>query len=99
MTLKPYPLTPEREMELIEKIAKRVVDHHMETPTLLFLETFKPLSFVASQFGIVYLGPLTPLFGSWSEEGLALLQKRENVERLLRKIEELSQGSPKKQPG
>ena len=30
MTLKPYPLTPERETELIEKIAKRVVDHHME---------------------------------------------------------------------
>ena len=90
MTLKPYPLTPERETELIEKIAKRVVDHHMETPTILFLETFKPLSFVASQFGTVYLGPLTPLLGAWSEEGLALLQKKENVERLLQKIEELS---------
>jgi len=90
MTLKPYPLTPEREKELIDQIAKRVVDHHMETPAILFLESFKPLSFVAGQFGRVYLGPLTPLLGSWSEEGLALLQKKENVDRLLRRIEELS---------
>jgi len=95
MTLRPYPLTPERETELIEKIAKRVVNHRMETPAILFLETFRPLSFVASQFGTVYLGPLTPLLGSWSEEGLALLQKRENIERLIRKIEELSQENPK----
>jgi hypothetical protein len=96
MTLKPYPLTPEREKELIDKIAKRIVDHHMETPTILFLESFKPLSFVAGQFGLVYLGPLTPLLGAWSEEGIALLQKKENVERLLKRIEELSDESPKK---
>jgi hypothetical protein len=96
MSLNPYPLTPEREQELIDQIAKRVIEHHMETPAILFLETFRPLSFVAAQFGTVYLGPLTPLLGSWSEEGLALLQKRENVERLLRRIEELSLETSKK---
>jgi hypothetical protein len=88
--LKPYLLSSERETELIDKIAKRVADHYMETPTILFLESFKPLSFVAAQFGMVYLGPLTSLLGSWSEDGLALLQKKENVERLLQRIEELS---------
>jgi len=96
MTLKPYPLTPEREEELIDKIARRVVNHHMETPTILFLESFKPLSSVAGQLGLVYLGPLTPLLGSWSEEGMALLQKKENLERLLRRIEELSVDSSRK---
>lgn len=89
-------MTPEREAELIKEIAKRVVDHHLETPTILFLETMKPLSFVASQFGSVYLGPLTPLLGGWSEDGLALLQKNENIERLLQKIEELSPGNARK---
>jgi len=95
MNIQPYTLTPEREEQLIDKIAKTVVDRHMEAPTILFLESVKPLSFVAGQIGTVYLSPLTSLLGSWSEEGLALLRKRENAERLLRKIEELSKEKKK----
>jgi hypothetical protein len=89
-------MSPEREKELIDKLATFVIDRHMETPAILFLESYKPLSFVAGQFGMFYLAPLMPLFGPWSKEGIALLQKRENVERLIQRIEELSEERRKK---
>ena len=91
-----YDMSPEREKELIDKLARFVIDRHMETPAVLFLESYKPLSFIAGQFGMAYLSPLMPLFGPWSKEGLALLQKRENVEKVIKRIEELSEERTKK---
>ena len=96
MKIWPSTLTPEREAQLIDKIAGSIVDRHMEAPAILFLESIKPLSFVAGQLGVVYLGQLTSFLGPWSQEGLALFQKRENVERLLQRIEELSRERQKK---
>ncbi len=90
-----YHISPEREKELIDKIARFITDRHMQTPAILFLESFKPLSFVVGQFGMAYLGPFIPFFGRWGNEGLTLLQKRENVEQLLQRIEELSQSEKK----
>ncbi len=43
------PLTDEERDSLIDSLAKKVADRRMETPAVLFLEMYKPLSFVASQ--------------------------------------------------
>ncbi len=85
----PFELSPERQKELIDKIAKYIVDYRMETPAILFLESVKPLAFVGGQLATFYLAPFLPLVGRWGEEAIALLQSRENVERLLQRIEEL----------
>ncbi|KPV64657.1 MAG: hypothetical protein AOA65_0872 [Candidatus Bathyarchaeota archaeon BA1] len=89
MVVPPVSLSPEREKELIDKIAKYIVDYGMETPAILFLESVKPLAFVGGQLTLFYLAPFLPLVGRWGEEAITLLQSRENVERLLQRVEEL----------
>jgi len=89
MTLYTGEITPEREEELIRKIAETIVKYGMGTPAILFLETYKPLTYIGSQLGIVYLSWVLPLFGDLGYDALALFEKRENVERIIRTIEEL----------
>ena len=82
-------LTPQQEEELIEKLAQFIVKHKMETPAILFLETLKPLSFVGSTFTMIYFAPFLDIYGLNINQFAMLFQKRENVERLLQRIEAL----------
>lgn len=86
-------LTPQQEEELIEKLAQFIVEHKMETPAILFLETLKPLSFVGSTFAMVYVTPFLDIYGLNINRYAMLFQKRENVERLLQRIEALIEES------
>lgn len=76
----------------IDKLATGVVARAMETPTILFLEMHKPLSFIASQ-GVVVMSPfLAPLVGFENVRlAVKLMERRENVELLIQRIEDLSQ--------
>ena len=77
---------------LIEDVAKWVVGRRLETPAVLFLETHKPLSFLASQSVLVGTPLLAPLLGlERMEQYHLLLEKSENVDRLIDRIEELSE--------
>ncbi|UCE26025.1 MAG: hypothetical protein JSW52_06565 [Candidatus Coatesbacteria bacterium] len=83
-----FELPDERRDELVEKIARAVVDRNLAAPAIFFLETMKPLSFVGSQV-MVFFDPIVRSifdFGQYNEVRLAL-EHRENVELLLRKIE------------
>ena len=91
-------LTPERAKQLIEKLAVWVVEHGLETPAVLFLESMKPVSFVGSQFFLMYGVPQLGLVldeKTTSEFGL-LFENRENVEALIKRIEELAREADKK---
>ncbi|HSV75047.1 MAG TPA: hypothetical protein VLH79_14900 [Chthonomonadales bacterium] len=78
--------------ELVDTIARHVVSRGLETPAVLLLEMHRPISFMASQ-GLVVLTPLLgPLIGLGTmQRGSLLLEKRENVERLIERIEHLAQ--------
>jgi len=96
----PYPTTPEGADDdlspqdrdrMIEELARKIVNKGLETPAILFLEMHKPVAFVASQ-SLLMAGPfLAPLFGI---EGVnrysRLLGDRDNVELLIRRIEDIS---------
>ena len=86
-------LTPMQEEELIENLAKLIIKHKMETPSILFLETMKPLSFVGSTFTMMYLAPFLDVYGVNINQYAILFQRRENVERLLQRIEALIEES------
>jgi len=82
-------LSPERRDELIAKIARAIVDRNLTAPAIFFLESSKPLSFVGSQV-MVFLDPLVrSIFNvrGYNDVRLAL-EERENVDRLLRTIEQ-----------
>jgi predicted component of type VI protein secretion system len=95
--LSEYELTPEEEEKLIDNIAKTVVDYGLEAPAIMFLETTRPLSFIASQLAIVALGPLQSLFQLGVPKYTGLFMKTENVARIIDRIEKLSK--PTSSPG
>lgn len=82
----------ERGERLIEELAQRIVSQRLETPAIFFLEMNKPLTFLASQSLLL----ATPLLGAFIkpsriEEYSQLLDSRDNMERLIGRIDELAE--------
>ncbi|MGC8666846.1 MAG: hypothetical protein ACP5VE_01850 [Chthonomonadales bacterium] len=88
-------LTPQERDALIERIATGIVRRGMEVPAVLFLEMHKPLGFIASQ-GLVVTAPLiAPILGFDNVQMAGkLMEDRGNIERLIRRIEELAAERP-----
>lgn len=78
----------EKDQALFDKLADFVVKRKMSAPAILFLESSKPLNFIGSQF-LVVLGPLIKVFFNIAEYDriVELMEKRDNVERLICSIE------------
>lgn len=76
--------------QLIDTLALRLDNWRLTTPAIAFLETHKPLSFIASQ-SLLVLQPLLTLFlGDASlEDYVMLLEDRSNVDRFICRLEEL----------
>ena len=88
-------LPAERRDALIEKAARFVDRRGLHVPAILFLEMHKPLTYIASQFLVLGSGFIAPFFGPQNVQQVAkLLEKRDNVERLVRRIEDLQAGLP-----
>lgn len=85
---KDKPLTPEEEA-ILDKIARKVVAWRMTAPAIMFLETSKPLSFLGSQ-AMVFLEPIIQSLFSFKDYDTVrkMMEERQNVERLLLKIEQ-----------
>ena len=77
---------------LFNRLAEFVVKRKMAAPAILFLESTKPLNFIGSQF-LVVLGPLIKVFFNVTEFDriVELMEKRDNVERLICAIEKCAQ--------
>ena len=88
-----FDLTVEQRDAMIESLAGKIVDKGMELPAVMMLEVSKPASFVISQ-AILFAGPLVyPFLGFDRVDRFAgFLNSRENIEKLIRRIEELSEG-------
>ena len=81
-------LTDSETEELIEKAAAEIEKRKMTAPAVIFLEMHKPLSYVASQAAIVFSPFLVPFVGfDFVNNYSRLLSKRENVERLIVRLE------------
>lgn len=85
----PPPLT-EREAELMEKVAAKVVEWKMTVPAILALESVKPLNYIGAQ-AMVFFEPFVQALFNFKDYDTfrEMMERRENVERLLLKIEEL----------
>ena len=55
---------------------------------MLFLGTIKPLVSLGGQLGRYFLGPLLPFIGEREDAFIQTFEKRENVERLIKMLEE-----------
>jgi len=80
----------ERQEQLLEKLAHKVVDLKMSAMAIFILESMKPLSFVSSQV-MVFFEPIVQTFFEFRDyETLReTIEHRENVEYFIRRIETL----------
>lgn len=80
-------LPPEEEDELIEMLAQNIIKRRMGLIAQLALETISPISKLGADLGMTLLGPYLEFFGV--EKVTALFRRRENLNRLLDRIDEL----------
>jgi hypothetical protein len=86
------PLSEEETQKFVDDVATAVVKRRLETPAVLFLEMHKPISYIASQGLIVAMPFLGPIIGMDRMAKFSrFLQTRDNVERLIQRIEDLSE--------
>ncbi|HEY2955194.1 MAG TPA: hypothetical protein VGK89_08090 [Candidatus Eisenbacteria bacterium] len=87
MASDPAPLSAEDEA-LLDRLATRVVELHMEVPAVLALESGRPLSVLASQSMIFFEPVVRALFHLPDYRRFAaLIERREVLERLTARIE------------
>ena len=80
-------LTPD-EQQLIERLAARVVELHLELPAILTLEGGKPLSVLAGQAMIFFEPFIQTIFSFPDYRRFAqLIERRDAVEALIQAIE------------
>ena len=84
------------EQELVDKIAGKIVERRLSVPAVLFMEVLKPVSFLGAQT-LNFFGPIIESLMKPENryyDFTAFLEKRENVERILQRIEELENERP-----
>lgn len=80
----------EEQSRLVDQLAGRVVERRLETAATLFLEMHKPIAFLGGQALYAAAPILGTLFGYEHMQRLAAFMERpENVEELLLRIEEM----------
>jgi len=86
------PIKGEKEYDdLIEKIARRIVDMKLEVPFIIVFESLKPISFISSSVLVAFEPIIQPLFSFKDYNRFyEMLEDRKNIERLIQKIEELA---------
>lgn len=78
------------ETEIMRRLAAKVVEWQMTVPAILFLESVKPLNYIGAQAMVFFEPFVQSLFNLKDYDTLRIMmEKRENVELLLLKIEEL----------
>lgn len=81
-------LTPEEEERIINRITDEVMKREFEGIAIMFLESIKPVSYIGSQMSMVLVAPFLSIFGGLGIDYIKFFEKHENVEKLLKRIEE-----------
>jgi hypothetical protein len=81
-------ISPEKEEEIVETIASRIVNNRLEAAAMLFLIPFRPISPIASQLTLLPFAPLLEAFNIPGFDYVSFLRNSDNVSNLLQRIEE-----------
>ena len=85
-------LTPEETDEVLQSVYERIIHYKMETLAILTLESIKPWSYVGGELLRAALAPIMPALGETigvtSEKMLHVFEDRENIEKLLKMLED-----------
>ena len=89
----------EEEREVVDRVARKVVRRGLVAPVVLFLESMRPLNFVASQ-AMLFFGPFASVLFERRDYDVMqrLLERRESIEEILCRIEELDDAERRPRP-
>jgi len=86
-------VTPEDEDEMIGKIAQKIHESGLDLAAIFMIESVKPLSYIGTQMGRFFISPFLPIFGKNiginGEKILQIFEKRDNVDKLVKAVEEM----------
>lgn len=85
-------LSPEKEDKIIESIVDKARKYKLKQAALLFFRSYKPMSVYGAQVAPAIFGPYFFLMDLFDVDGFnynAFFMKRENLDRLVEKLEEL----------
>lgn len=87
-------VTPKDEEEMIRKAAEKINEYGMDLAAILFLQSYKPLTYVGGQMGRFMIFPFFYILGGnitqSAEKFFMIFEDRNNVERLIKRLEETS---------
>lgn len=85
------------EAALLDRLAKQVVDRRMTAPAVFFLESVRPMNFVASQ-AMLFFAPMVRAFFSTADYDRlqTILERRECVDWLVDRIEAEAEAAERK---
>jgi hypothetical protein len=86
----PIPdLTSDEEEALIDALAKKTIEYGLEVPMMTFLEGMTPVSRFAAEIPLLMASPFLQAMGINSYEYVALFSKREVIDIIIQRIEDL----------
>ena len=79
------------DINTLSELAKKIVDKKLSVLAIFLLESTKYISFIAGQT-LIFLGPMLTIFVNDKKyyDFINLLEKKENIEFLISKIEDLN---------
>ena len=83
-------VSPEQEQEAREKILKFIKDRGVETAAILVFSSFRNMSRLGGMAGRFFLGPLVPFLPHDVEQYIWVLEKEENIDWLLERLDKES---------
>jgi hypothetical protein len=86
-----FELSEPRRDELVERWATRIVDRGWSTAAVFLLEAHKPLAGISAQLLLGFRPLLEALLPVDASELAAFVHRRDNIEQLVCRIEELDQ--------
>ncbi len=88
-------LTEEETETLLNKAAAEIKKRKLETPAMLMFEMHKPLGYVSANAAVAFSPFLVPFLGFDNVNNYSrLLAKRENIEKLLIRLEQPTEPVP-----
>jgi len=86
----------DKDKEIIDKVAEKIVNSDMQGFAIFLLQTLKPVYFLGGELATFFLAPYLTLLDERGFEFIDTFQKRENIDILLNRIEELEKSKDKK---
>jgi len=87
------PVSPEEideneKQEIIDKLAKGIVNRGLTAPAIMFLESIKPMNYIGSQIMVFFEPVVLTIFTIKNYRKIALIfEERGSIERVLESIE------------